>query len=102
MISSSLLTTLLLAMAVAANPIIVERSLVTLPLTKHINSTNAHHLLRNDQKRAKALRVKGEAKAAGIPLHSDAVARQTSSEVDNQAVSYIASIGVGSPATTCK
>ena len=99
MISSSLLTTLLLAIAVAANSVIVEKSLVTLPISKSVNITNVQNLLRHDQIRAKALRAKGEARAAGNPLHSDDV---ISSPVDNQAVTYIAAVGVGSPATTCK
>ena len=88
-------------MAVAANPILVERSLVTLPLTKHINATNAQNgnLLLHDQSRAKALKARGEAKAAGIAFSSDSV---ISSQATNEAVSYIAAVGVGSPATTCK
>ena len=98
MISSSLLTTLLLAIAVAANSVIVEKSLVTLPISKSINITNVQNLLRHDQIRAKALRAKGEPRAASNPLHRDVI----SSQVDNQAVTYIAAVGVGSPATTCK
>ena len=98
----SLLTTLLLAMAVFADPILVERSLVTLPLSKHINTTNAQNgnLLRHGQSRAKALKAKGEAKAAGIPLSSDSIVGN--SQATNEAVSYIAAVGIGSPAKTCK
>ena len=97
---ASLLTTLLLATAVAAtDPIIVQRSLVTLPISKRVNLTNIGGLLQHDQIRAKALRTKGEAIAAGVALHSDAV---ISSTAENQGVSYIASVGVGSPATTCQ
>jgi len=99
MVPATLLTTLLLALAAAADPIVVRRSPVTLPISKRVNSTTIRNLLLHDQARAKALRAKGEAKAAGIPFHTDAV---INSPADNQAVSYIASVGVGSPATTCK
>jgi len=89
-----LLTTVLLALAVAADPVIVKRSLVKLPVSRHINvTTSIQNILQHDQLRAKALKATGEARAAGI---GRAV---ISSQADNQAVSYIASIGVGSPAT---
>ncbi|KAF8808125.1 family A1 protease [Phlegmacium glaucopus] len=91
MVPATLLTTLLLALAVAANPIVVKRSLVTLPISKRLNLTSLPNLLRNDQARARAF--KGETTS----IQSDAV---ISSPADNQAVSYIASVGVGSPATT--
>ncbi|KAF8808105.1 acid protease [Phlegmacium glaucopus] len=99
MVPGTLLTTLLLALAVAANPIIVQRSLVTLPISRRINLTSISNLLQHDQARARALKATGEAKVAtgGISAHSDVV---ISSPADNQAVSYIASVGVGSPATT--
>jgi cathepsin E len=95
MVPATLLTTLLLALAVAANPVIVQRSLITLPFSKQVNLTNIPNLVRRDQARAKALKATGQAKA-GIPLKSDAV---ISSPATNEAVSYIASVGVGSPAT---
>jgi cathepsin E len=97
MFPTTLLTTLILALSVAANPVIVNRSPVTLPLARRLNLTSVHNLLRHDQTRAKFLKAKGTAAAAGLPFHSDAI---ISSQVDNQAVSYIASIGVGSPETT--
>jgi cathepsin E len=94
MVFATLLTTVLLALSVAANPVIVERSLVKLPLSRHINvTTSIQNILQHDQLRAKNLRAKGEARAAGVER------AVISSQADNQAVSYIASIGVGSPAT---
>ncbi|KAF8893667.1 acid protease [Gymnopilus junonius] len=96
MFSATLLTTLLLALSVAANPVLVNRSPVTLPLSRRVNLTSIHNLVRHDQNRAKALKLKGAAKAAGTPLSEAAV---VSSQVDNQAVTYVASVGVGSPAT---
>ena len=95
-----MLTTLLLAIAVAANSVIVEKSLMTLPISKSVNITNVQNLLQHDQIRAKALRAKGEARATGNPLNSDDV---ISSQIDNlKGIHYVAAIGVGSPATTCK
>ena len=96
MVFASLMTTVLLALAVAAEPIMIKKSLVTLPFSRRINvNSNTRNILQHDQLRAKALKAKGEGKAAGV-------IRQISTQVENEAVSYIASIGVGSPATTCK
>ncbi|CAA7264829.1 unnamed protein product [Cyclocybe aegerita] len=89
---TTLLTTLLLALSVAANPVLVDRSPVTLPLSRRLNLTSVHNLVRHDQARAKALKAKGTVKH-----DSRAVINE---QVDNQAVTYIASVGVGSPATT--
>ncbi|KAF8167357.1 aspartic protease [Crassisporium funariophilum] len=97
MFPTTLLTTLLLALSVAANPVIIQRSPVSLGISRRVNVTSVHNLVRHDQNRAKALKAKGAAKAAGLPIQSDAVINE---QVDNQAVTYIASVGVGSPATT--
>ena len=94
MVFASLLTTVLLALAVAAEPVMVKRSLVTLPISRRINLNNLN-ILEHDQLRAQALKAK-----AGT-LHSGR-ASVISSQAENQAVSYVASIGVGSPATQCK
>ena len=94
MFPTTLLTTLFFALSVAASPVLVNRSLVTLPLTRLVNLTSLHDLVLHDQARAKALIAKVIAKATGLPLHNEPVV--------NQAVSYTASVGVGSPPTTCK
>ncbi|KAG6877494.1 hypothetical protein C0993_006764 [Termitomyces sp. T159_Od127] len=96
----SLLATLLLALAVSANPIVVRDSPVKLPLARRLNVTSVHNLIRHDLARAKHLRARAEALSKGVSpdvFSSDAIIDEP---VDNQAVSYIASIGVGSPATT--
>jgi len=93
MFPTTLLTTLLLALSVAANPVQLDRPLVTLPLTRRLNLTSVHNLVRHDQARAKALKLRGS-KVAGRAVINE--------QVDNQAVTYIASVNVGSPATTCK
>lgn len=97
MIHATLLTTVFLALAVAANPVVVKRSLVTLPVSRSIN-LKGKSILEHDQLRAQALRTKGEAIASGVSRRSAVI----SSQATNEAVSYIASIGVGSPPTQCK
>ena len=99
MVFATLLTTVLLALAVAADPIPVKRSLVTLPISRRIK-LNGLNILEHDQLRAKGFKAKGEARAAGTPLSDRASV--ISSQAENLAVSYVASIGVGSPATQCK
>ena len=94
-----LLATVLLALAIAADPIPVKRSLVTLPISRRIN-LNSLSILEHDQLRVKALKAKGEARAAGTSLSERASV--INSQAKNQGVFYVASIGVGSPATQCK
>ncbi|KAG6875927.1 hypothetical protein C0992_001703 [Termitomyces sp. T32_za158] len=98
MISAFLLSTLFLVLTVSANPIVVRESQVKLPLARRLNVTSVHNLLRHDVDRAKFLRARAEAKLSGASdFHTQAVINEP---VDNQAVTYIASIGVGNPATT--
>jgi cathepsin E len=99
MFPATLLTTLFLAFSVAANPVVINRSPVTLPISRRVNFTSIHNLLRHDQARAKALKAKGAAKVAGVSFHTDAV---ISSQADNQAVAYVATVGVGIPPTNCE
>ncbi|PPQ91159.1 hypothetical protein CVT25_003037 [Psilocybe cyanescens] len=96
MFSTTLLTILLLALSVAANPVLVNRSPVTLPISRRTNFTSVHNLLRHDQNRAKFLKVKGAAKTAGISFQQDSVINE---QVNNQVITYVASVGVGSPPT---
>ncbi|KAG6893747.1 hypothetical protein C0992_008774, partial [Termitomyces sp. T32_za158] len=98
--ASSLLVTLLLAFAVSANPIVVRDSPVKLPLARRLNLTSVHNLVRNDLARAKHLRARAEALSKGVSPDVFSSNVTIDESVDNQAVSYIASIGVGSPATT--
>ncbi|TDL28097.1 aspartic protease [Rickenella mellea] len=96
MFATTVLSYVLLAIAVTANPIVVRENLIRLPFAKQVNLTGASHVLKIDQARAAAFRAFGQAKASGS-LKSDAV---ISVGVQNQAVTYVASVGVGSPATT--
>lgn len=94
-VTSFLFSLLLLALIAAANPVVVNRFPVTLPLTRIINSTGVYNLLQRDQARAQALKNRafgrGSAPAAII-----------NEPVTNTVVTYVASVGVGSPATTCE
>ncbi|KIJ66218.1 hypothetical protein HYDPIDRAFT_86415 [Hydnomerulius pinastri MD-312] len=94
--AASLLTTLLLALSIAATPVEVRTSPVTLPFAKRINTTGgAIKLVEHDQARAAALKDRADA------ISSGKLDRRTASiAVTNEAVSYIAAVGVGSPATT--
>ncbi|PAV22065.1 aspartic peptidase A1 [Pyrrhoderma noxium] len=93
----ALLSTLLLAIAVAGNPVVVRDNLIRLPFAKQVNVTSFGDILKQDQARAAALRTFGQARASGKTLEKDAVINEP---VQNQAVTYVASVGVGSPATT--
>lgn len=97
-LGSRLLSTLLLALLVAANPIVVRDNKISLPLVKRTNFVNGTvNLLQRDQARAAHLKARAAAKRSGIP------AREVGSvSATNQAEDYIVSVGVGSPATYCK
>ncbi|KXN88844.1 Polyporopepsin [Leucoagaricus sp. SymC.cos] len=99
MFPTALLTTLLLALSVVANPIVqVRDSRITLPLSRRVNVTSAHNLLQHDVNRVKAMKARAKAVLGGeLTFEEAAIVNQ---QVDNQAVTYIASVGVGSPATT--
>lgn len=90
--AASLLTTLLLALSIAASPVEIRNSPVTLPIARRLNTSGGTiNLLQHDQSRAAALKSVG----------GDTLNRRTGSiAVTNDAVSYIAAVGVGSPATT--
>ena len=93
--SRSFLSLLLVAFAVAstqANPVVqVRDNLVRLPIAKRINATGSGNLLARDQARVKHLNALAKSRIAGTSLSSDAV---ISVPVDNQAVSYIATVRV--------
>lgn len=99
MFSPVYLVSIILATAlnVAASPThVVRDSLVTLPFAKVVNVTSPAHLIKHGQARARLLRDKARAKQQG--LSSDAI---VSAPAENEAVSYVANVAVGSPATTC-
>jgi hypothetical protein len=88
----SLLTTLLLALSIAASPVEIHDSPITLSIARSLNTSGGTiNLLQHDQSRAAALKAVGK----------DTLGRRTGSiPVTNVAVCYIASVGIGNPATT--
>lgn len=83
-LGSSLLATVLLALAVAATPVQqIDKPLVSLPLIRRTNSTNLANLLSHDQARARHLKSRGQATLSN---------RAGSVDVTNNAVTYIASV----------
>ena len=94
MFSKTLLSSLLLAIAVAANPVPALEPYVKLPLSRHVNTTGVVNVLKHDQARARHL----VARATGQLDFRFAVVGEP---VSNDAAVYPASVGVGSPATTC-
>ncbi|KAI0253244.1 aspartic protease [Lactifluus subvellereus] len=83
-------TFLLLAVGIAAEPIVIHRAPVSLPLARRLNVTGSHDLVRKDQARAKNLVNVGKAKRSG----ADSVG------VINTGTHYEAVVGVGSPPTS--
>ena len=89
----SLLSTLLFfALGVAANPAVVNQSLIQLKLFKQHNFTSAHNLVTHDQARAQELKNRASKGNVAVPVNT---------QITNQAVTYTASVGVGNPPTTC-
>ena len=80
-------TALLLALAVAtaASPILVARSSVTVPLTRHFNFTGSAKIAERDRVRAKAFKAGSLATRAVEPV-----------PVTNAAVSYTATVSTES------
>ncbi len=89
----------LLTLTVSANPIIVSDNLIRLPFTRRSNATrSAADILKADQARAHAMRTRPQLKAEG------GLFRRTvfNLAVENQEVSYTASVGIGEPPTNCE
>ncbi|KAJ7910741.1 aspartic peptidase A1 [Mycena leptocephala] len=91
MLSASLLSTLLVALTAAAKPIVID-SFVTLPISRRVNFTGTRTILERDLARVSHLRDRAAAKLSGRAVVNE--------PIDNQAVTYVAAVGVGSPATT--
>ena len=94
MFSPSLPATLLLAWAVSASPVItVNDAYITLPISRRLNLANVVNLYQHDLARANALNGRQTGRVAY---------KLASTPAEDKAVSYIASVGIGSPATQCK
>ncbi|KAI6018325.1 aspartic peptidase domain-containing protein [Pisolithus marmoratus] len=93
---ASLLTTVLLALSIVASPVEIHGPSITLPFVRSLNAQGGIiNLLHHDQVRATVLRERGKTMDAG-QLNR----RQDSVLVTNVAAAYIATVGIGSPATS--
>ena len=96
MAALSFLSSLLLALAATASPVIIPRAPVSVSLLKELNVTSGHQLVASGRERAQALKTKA------LRSPGTVAAANLSEPVINEAVIYIAEVGVGSPPTTCE
>ncbi|KAH8986200.1 aspartic peptidase A1 [Lactarius akahatsu] len=90
LLTAPLAAILLLVVSVAADPIVVRKSPVSLPIARHLNITGAHDLIRKDQARARNMFAASKVKRSGS---------SASVSITNEGVVYGASVGIGSPPT---
>jgi cathepsin E len=91
---------ILLAICVAANPVVVRNNLVSLPLARQLKFTGSKDLVNRDRARAKQLFSFSNAKH-GDYLSADSDAT-VGLDATNAASSYRTTVGIGSPATSCE
>ncbi len=84
---------LLLVVRIAADPIVVRKAPVSLPIARRLNITGAHDLIRKDQARARNMFDTSKAKRSGSPGNVG---------ITNVAVVYEANVGIGSSPTFCE
>ncbi|KAG1754953.1 aspartic peptidase domain-containing protein [Suillus paluster] len=89
--AASLLAILLLALSIAGSPVEVRNSPITIPIVRRLNTSGGTiNLSQHDKARVAAIKDRSAStlnrRAGNIP-------------VINEAVSYIAQVGIGSPAT---
>ena len=97
MLLYSLVSLLPLVLVTVANPLVVRQPLLTLPLAKRFNITGSNNILKSDRARAAALIERVRERASGKAHKRDVI----SIGVENQAVTYVADVNVGTPPTTC-
>ena len=90
---ASLAPFVMLANAVAANPIVVRDGLISLPIARFVNASGPQDLDRRDQERARGFQKRGGSTSASK--------MRPSIDVTNTGNYYVASVGVGIPATYC-
>ncbi|TFL03665.1 aspartic peptidase A1 [Pterulicium gracile] len=78
---------------VAANPVIIDRSPVTLPVALKLNATGVKNIVERDVARAKALYAMG--KGNRLQKRHD-----FHTKIENQMFYYLAEVGIGNPPTT--
>ncbi|RPD60574.1 acid protease [Lentinus tigrinus ALCF2SS1-7] len=94
---SALLAFTAAAVTVAAKPIVIRDSPITLPIARRFNLTGVPSVLKQDQARAKALKARSQGKAKSSSFKQAAL---FDVDVTNQAVDYTVSVGVGTPPTS--
>ncbi|KIL59267.1 hypothetical protein M378DRAFT_1015803 [Amanita muscaria Koide BX008] len=90
MFSKTLLSTLLLALAVAANPVAPREPYTKLQLSRQLNTTGVYNVLQHDQARAAHLVAKASGKQTRA-VYND--------PITNVMFYYICNIGIGIPPT---
>jgi cathepsin E len=93
--------TLLAAFAavVSASPAVIRDNLVSLRLSKTVNVTSGHEIIKSDRMRVQRMLNLTSAKEFNLaPRASDFIGVLAT----NQAIYYTAMVGVGSPATECE
>lgn len=100
MLSHSFRAAILFAFSliIVASAIEVLSPLITLPFAKHISLSGIVNIVEHDQARVAALFNIGYATSA----HKYRQRAMGSAPIVNDYVVYLASVAVGSPATTCK
>lgn len=73
MLTHLFFTALLSVLLVFANPVIVNKPPISVPITKRVNLTGTSTLLERDQRRINNLRARAQAHLHGTPLSEDAV-----------------------------
>jgi hypothetical protein len=85
-----------LATSVVANPSVARDSLITVPISKHINFNGAPDFIKRDREHLKNLVRRGRR------WQSLAVNKTPDITLNNTGGIYVATIGVGEPATKCE
>ena len=94
MLSASLLTTLILALSIAASPVEVRNSLVILPIARRLNTSNGTiNISQQDHARVDALKDR-----FASPLDR----RDFDMPILNEGMFYTVSVSIGSLDTNCK
>ncbi|RPD54704.1 acid protease [Lentinus tigrinus ALCF2SS1-7] len=93
---SALLAFTAAAVTVAAKPIVIRDSPITLPIARRSNLTGVPSVLKQHQARAKALKARSQGKVKSSSLKQAAL---FDVHVTNQAVDYTVSVGVSTHPT---
>jgi len=97
---STLLAAFVSVSVVFASPIVeIRENPITIPIAVRINATGSKNFVESQRARAKQLFSIGRQRAAARKAGENIKRAVISTAVTNEVVSYIASVGVGSPAT---